>query len=58
MLSKNATSEEFFIDPGPDAHERLQEAMIIMNEGDTLTIRSGYYAVSYTHQTLTPILLV
>ena len=44
MLSKNATSEEFFIDPGPDAHERLQEAMIIMNEGDTLTIRSGYYA--------------
>ena len=44
MLSKNAISENFFIDPGPDAHERLQEAMIIMNEGDTLTIRSGYYA--------------
>jgi len=44
VLSKNVNSEDIFIDPGPDAQERLQEAMILMNEGDTLTIRSGYYA--------------
>ena len=44
MLSKNVNSEDIFIDPGPDAQERLQEAMILMNEGDTLTIRSGYYS--------------
>tara|TARA_B100001093_G_scaffold455185_1_gene465103 strand:- start:3491 stop:4696 length:1206 start_codon:yes stop_codon:yes gene_type:complete len=43
-FSKNAISEDIFIDPGPDAHERLQEAMILMNQGDTLIIRSGYYS--------------
>ncbi len=43
-LSKNVNSEDIFIDPGPDVQERLQEAMILMNEGDTLTIRSGYYS--------------
>ena len=40
----NINAKEIFIEPGPNEHERLQEAMILMQEGDTLTIKSGYYS--------------
>ena len=42
VLSINA--KEIFIEPGPNEHERIQEAMILMQEGDILTIKSGYYS--------------
>ncbi len=31
------------INPGENAQEELQEALILMSEGDTLLIKSGYY---------------
>ena len=31
------------INPGDNAQEELQEALILMSEGDTLLIKSGYY---------------
>ena len=37
-------SKEIVISPGDDSQERLQEAMILMSEGDTLVIKSGYYS--------------
>jgi len=37
-------SKEIIISPGDDSQERLQEAMILMSEGDTLVIKSGYYS--------------
>ena len=36
-------AKEVYIEPGPNAQERLQEAMILIEEGDTLIIKSGYY---------------
>ena len=36
-------AKEVYIDPGPNAQERLQEALILIEEGDTLIIKSGYY---------------
>jgi len=36
-------AKEIVIEPGENAHERLQEAMILMSEGDVLLIKSGYY---------------
>jgi parallel beta-helix repeat protein len=36
-------SKEIVVSPGENAHERLQEAMILMEEGDILRIESGYY---------------
>ena len=36
-------SKEIIIEAGPNAHERLQEAMILMKDGDTLIIDSGNY---------------
>ena len=39
-----AVSKEIVVSPGENAHERLQEAMILMSEGDTLVIKSGYYS--------------
>ena len=44
LVSFNLFAKEVVINPGPYAHERLQEAMILMNEGDTLIIESGYYS--------------
>ena len=38
-----AVSKEIVVSPGENAHERLQEAMILMEEGDILRIESGYY---------------
>ena len=43
FASVNTGGKDILIEPGPNAHERLQEAMILMNEGDTLIIESGYY---------------
>ena len=43
LLCFNLNSKEVFIDPGPYAQERIQEAMILMERGDTLIIKSGYY---------------
>ena len=45
LASLNLFAKEILIKPGPNAHELLQEAMILMNEGDTLIIESGkrYY---------------
>ena len=37
-------SKEIVISPGEDSHERLQEAMILMSEGDTLLLKEGYYS--------------
>ena len=44
FLFTNVFSKEIIIEPGENAHERLQEAMILMEEGDTLLIKSGYYS--------------
>ena len=44
FLISNVFSKEIIIEPGENAHERLQEAMILMEEGDTLLIKSGYYS--------------
>ena len=43
FLSLSISGKDILIEPGPNAHERLQEAMILMNEGDTLILESGYY---------------
>ena len=44
VLLLNINAKEIFIEPGLNAHERLQEAMILMQEGDILTIKSAYYS--------------
>ena len=44
VLLLNINAKEVFIEPGPNEHERLQEAMILLQEGDILTIKSGYYS--------------
>ena len=44
VLLLNINAKEIFIEPGPNEHERLQEAMILLQEGDILTIKSGYYS--------------
>ena len=43
LVALNLFAKEVYVGPGPDAHERLQEALILMEEGDTLIIKSGYY---------------
>ena len=43
MFSLSINSKEIIIEAGPNAHERLQEAMILMKDGDTLIIDSGNY---------------
>ena len=43
MLTLSINSKEIIIKAGPNAHERLQEAMILMKDGDTLIIDSGNY---------------
>ena len=37
-------SKEIVVSPGEGSHERLQEAMILMSEGDTLLLKAGYYS--------------
>ena len=43
FISIGVSGKSLFIEPGPNAQERLQEALILMEEGDTLIIKSGYY---------------
>lgn len=43
MFTLSINSKEIIIETGPNAHERLQEAMILMKDGDTLIIDSGNY---------------
>ena len=43
MFSLSINSKEIIIEAGLNAHERLQEAMILMKDGDTLIIDSGNY---------------
>ncbi len=43
VYSISLFAKEIVIEPGEDAQERLQEAMILMSEGDTLLIKEGYY---------------
>ena len=43
MFTLSINSKEIIIQAGPNAHERLQEAMILMKDGDTLIIDSGNY---------------
>jgi len=43
MFTLSINSKEIIIEAGPNAHERLQEAMILMKDGDTLIIDSGNY---------------
>ena len=43
MFTLSIDSKEIIIEAGPNAHERLQEAMILMKDGDTLIIDSGNY---------------
>ena len=40
-----AYAKEVFIEPGPNAQEKLQEAMILMETGYTLVIKSGVYVL-------------
>ena len=43
MFTLSINSKEIIIEAGPNAHERLQEAMILLKDGDTLIIDSGNY---------------
>ena len=43
IYSINLFAKEIVVEPGEGAHERLQEALILMSEGDTLLIKAGYY---------------
>ena len=43
LFSANFQAKEIIIGPGENAQEDLQEALILMSEGDTLLIKSGYY---------------
>ena len=43
LLCLNLFAKEVLIGPGPNAQERIQEAMILLESGDTLIIQSGYY---------------
>ena len=43
LIAFNLFAKEVYIDSGPNAQERLQEALILIEEGDTLIIKSGYY---------------
>ena len=39
LVAFNLFAKEFYIDSGPNAQERLQEALILIEEGDTLIIK-------------------
>ena len=43
LFSAHFQAKEIIIGPGENAQEDLQEALILMSEGDTLLIKSGYY---------------
>jgi len=43
IFSSLLISKDIVIEPGPYAYDRLQEALILIEEGDTLLIKSGTY---------------
>ena len=43
LFSLFVSSKDYVINPGPYAYENLQEAMILMNAGDSILIKSGDY---------------
>ena len=43
LLSLYVSAKDYVINPGPDAYENLQEAMILMSPGDSILIKSGDY---------------
>ena len=43
IISIQSYAKEIIINPGENAQEELQEALILMSEGDTLIMRSGFY---------------
>ena len=43
LIGFNLFAKEVYISPGPNDQERVQEALILLQEGDTLIIKSGYY---------------
>jgi parallel beta-helix repeat protein len=43
LFSLFVSTKEYVINPGPDAYEYLQEAMILMSSGDSILIKGGDY---------------
>jgi len=43
LISISLSAKEVYVSPGPNAQERVQEALILLEQGDTLVIKSGYY---------------
>ncbi len=43
LFSLFVSAKDYVINPGPDAYENLQEAMILMSPGDSILIKSGDY---------------
>jgi len=43
LFSLFVSTKDYVINPGPDAYENLQEAMILMSPGDSILIKSGDY---------------
>ena len=41
LFSLFVSTKDYVINPGPDAYENLQEAMILMNAGDSILIKVG-----------------
>ena len=44
IISIQSYAKEIIINPGENDQEELQEALILMSEGDTLIMRSGFYS--------------
>ena len=44
IISIESNAKEIIINPGENAQEELQEALILMSEGDTLIMRPGFYS--------------
>ena len=44
IISIESNAKEIIINPGENAQEELQEALILMSEGDTLIMKSGFYS--------------
>ena len=43
LFSLFVSTKEYVINPGPEAYEYLQEAMILMSSGDSILIKGGDY---------------
>ena len=42
LFSLFVSTKEYVINPGPDAYEYLQEAMILMSSGDSILIKGDF----------------